>query len=289
MPGYISFGSNKNTNNVNVITDLPTYKVIQDFDFCFDLNTNIPVGELMVLKQIYKDNHGNVLQAIYSYSCYFYPVKGIFGFNFCYTADELSANGETEKEGEYFASINQANSSGVFLGEQGNVRKVKDASVINKYYVDYPYGYSNSISNTQAPLQLNMNEYIKIDSIDTPSWVIGADPTELVCVENGKWNWIVQYQLIAIKNGLAALNGFINVNGVDDINSDAESTTTVINQNNVLGIGYSKYFNKGDKIRFGIRSSNGDDSSELKVIVKTTVSPTGLSTPAVIICASRLY
>jgi hypothetical protein len=135
---------------------------------------------------------------------------------------------------------------------------------------------------------VNNNEYVKIDAIDTPSWVIGSDPTELICVENGKWNILVQYQLFALKDGIAVFNGFFNVNGVDVTNSDGEQDTSYAGEASVLAIGYSNYYNKGDKVKFGVRSSNPDGSSELRVVAKDLTESTGINAPSVIVTASRL-
>lgn len=293
MPGSLSFGLDKNSDVSRVITDLPTYKVIQTDAPIFDLSTNVVIGELTGTKNITKDASGNVVLAVYNYLGTFLPitnVKGIFSFSIAYNADQLAPSGETEVQGSFPGNIDLSVSSGVFLGQQGNVLKVKDSSNIRKYYVDYPYGYANIISDAQAPSALNTKEYLTLSSTDTPSWVIGSDHHELICAEAGKWNILSQYQLVGIANGLGTINGWYNVNGVDVPNSDAENVTIGVNGNNVLPIGLSQYFNIGDKVKFGISSSNSDGSSLLRAVCKTTGgSPSGVSTPAVIITAARIY
>jgi hypothetical protein len=296
MPGSLSFGVDKTLDVSTTITDLPTYKVINTLAPVFDLTTKVVIGSIIGQKQIIKDGNGNALGATYTYNVTFLPatnVKGVMSFVLVFTADQLVAGGESEVVGTYTGAIRSSVSSGVFLNENGTTTKIKDSSTIRKYYVDYPYGYANPVCNTQAPTKLNTREFIKIDTIDTPAWAIGSDPHELVCVENGKWNWLCQYQLISLpgdNNSVSTINGWYNVNGVDVPDSDAESSTILTNQNNVLAIGLSKYFNKGDKVKFGILSTNEDpNNTNLEVVVKTTPSPSGLSTPAVIITASRLY
>jgi hypothetical protein len=257
------------------------------------LSTNVVIGKLTGTKNITKDASGNVVLAVYNYLGTFLPntnVKGIFSFSIAYNADQLASSGETEIQGSFPGNIDLSVSSGVFLGQQGNVLKVKDSSSIRKYYVDYPYGYANIICDVQAPSALNTKEYLTLSSSDAPSWVIGSDRHELICAEAGKWNILSQYQLIGIANGLGTINGWYNVNGVDVPNSDAENVTIGVDGNNVLPIGLSQYFNIGDKVKFGISSSNPDGSSLLRAVCKTTGdSPSGVSTPAVIITASRIY
>jgi hypothetical protein len=292
MPGSLSFGLNKNLDSSVVITDLPTYKVINSAAPVFDLTTNVVIGTLFGQKQISKDGKGNALGALYTYNVTFVPATNVTGgmsFVFAYKANELVAGGESELAGTYVAPIRSSVSSGVFLNENGTTIKVKDSTDIRKYYVNFPYGYANGISSIQSPSALNTPEYLVLSSIDTPSWVIGSDPTELVCVENGKWAILSQYQLIGIAPGVGTLNGWFNVNGVDVPNSDAENVTTGENENNVLPIQFAQYFNKGDKVKFGISSSNFDGSSTLRAVCKTTNnSPSGITTPAVIITCSRL-
>jgi hypothetical protein len=292
MPGTLSFGVDKNLDVSVVITDLPTYKVVNTLAPVFDLTTKVVIGSLVGQKEILKDGQGNALGATYTYAVTFIPetnVKGVSSFTLVYTADQLLAGGESEVAGTYTGAIRSSVSSGVFLNENGTTTKVKDSTAIRKYYVDYPYGYANPYSVTTAPSKANTNEYIKIDVVDTPSWTIGSDPSELVCVENGKWNILAQYQLVAIKDGPAKINGFFNVNGLDIADSDAEQDISYKGQSSVLAIGYSQYYNKGDKVKFGIRSSNLDGSSELKVVVKVIDADTGIKAPSLIVTACRLY
>lgn len=292
MPGSLSFGLDKNTDLVRVVTDLPTYKVVQTDAPIFDLSSNVVIGRLTGTKNITKDANGNVVLAVYNYLGTFLPatnVKGIFSFSTAYTADQLSANGETEQLGAYEGNIDLSVSSGVFSGQQGKTLKVKDSTDIRKYYVNYPYGYANVISHVQAPSALNTREFITLTSVDTPSWVIGSDPHELVCVEAGKWNILAQYQLISILGGLSTLNGWININGVDVPDSYAAGYASEVNEIYVLPIGFSQYFNVGDRVKFGILSTNQSSSTALELVVRTTDSPSGVSTPAAIITASRLY
>jgi hypothetical protein len=292
MPGTLSFGVDKNLDVSVVITDLPTYKVVNTLAPVFDLTTKVVIGSLVGQKEILKDGQGNALGATYTYAVTFIPetnVKGVSSFTLVYTADQLLAGGESEVAGTYTGAIRSSVSSGVFLNENGTTTKVNDSSNILKYYVDYPYGYANVISNIQSPSALDTKEYIVLSSIDTPSWVIGSDPHELVCVENGKWAILSQYQLVGIAPGVGTLNGWFNVNGLDVADSDAENVTTGLNENNVLAIQFAQYFNKGDKVKFGISSSNVDGSSTLRAVCKTTNnSPSGISTPAVIFTFSRL-
>ena len=293
MPGFLSFDLDKTLEVSTVITDVPTYKVINTLAPVFDHDTKVVIGKIVGQKEIIKDIINNDIAAKYTYYVSFSPetnVKGVCSFIFVYTADQLSPNGETVLIDESIGPINSAVSSGVFLGQNGSTRKVKDSSNIEHFHVTYPYGYSNLISNTQAPTKLNKKEYIVIDSVDTPSWVIGSDPTEIVCVEDGKWNLLSQYQLISLKAGLSTLNGWYNVNGVDVPDSDAEQCSNGIDDNSVLAIGLSGYFNKGDKVKFGILSSNANPTNtELGLVVKAIQSPSGLNTPAVIITASRVF
>ena len=293
MPGSLSFGLDKTLDVSTVITDVPTYKVINTLAPVFDLTTKVVIGNLFGQKKITKDVNGNALGASYDYNVTFYPatnVKGVSSFNFVYTADQLQPNGESELVGTYTGPIDAAVSSGVFLGQQGTARKVKDSSKFCKYYLDFPYGYSNAISDLQSPSALNTKEYLILSSVDSPSWVIGSDPHEFICAEAGKWGILSQYQLIGVASGVGTLNGWFNVNGVDVPNSDAENVTTGINENNVLPIELAQYFNVGDKVKFGISSSNTDGSSTLRTVCKTTNnSPSGVSTPAVIVTATRLY
>lgn len=293
MPGSLSFGLDKKLDVSTVVTDLPTYKVINTLAPINDLQTGVVIGSLFGQKQIIKGVNGNALSAKYSYSATFLPdtnVKGVLSFIFAYTADQLSANGETEVIGTSNGPIDFPVSSGVFLGQEGTARKVKDATDICKYFVDYPFGYANITSNTLAPMRLNTNEYISLDAIDTPSWAISKNnSTELECIEDGKWNFVAQYQLLALQDGQGFLDGFINVNGIDVTDSDAEQSTSFKGETSVLAIGYSAYFNKGDRVKFGLRSSNKDGSGVLRTVVSNIQAPTGLNAPSVIITASRLY
>jgi len=146
MPGSLSFGLHKTLDVSTIITDLPTYKVLNTIAPIFDLTTMVVIGSLSGQKKILLDNSGDVLTAIYSYSVTFVPatnVKGIMSFNFAYNADQLKAGGETEVIGTFIGPIDAAVSSGVFLNQNGTATKVKDSSDVRKYYIVYPSSHHN--------------------------------------------------------------------------------------------------------------------------------------------------
>lgn len=293
MPGILSFKINKALDVENVLIDLPSYKVLQGVTPIFDPKTDKVIGTLLGIKQIYKGPDDTILRGVYSYGVNFVPetgVKGSLTFILLYSASELSPDGTTEQQGTYDGVVDANISSGDFLQQQGLVKKTKDSTGIRKYVVDYPYGYCNIESDDTFPKQLNAKEYVTLTSLDTPAWAINPnDKSELICVEAGKWTILSQYQLVGIRDGKSALYGFFNFNGVDVPNSDAVATTNLINDESILAVGGSGYFNKGDKVKIGIESRNLDSSNVLGVVIKKLTVPDAPDIPSLIITFNRLY
>jgi hypothetical protein len=140
MPGSLSFGLDKNLETSVVITDIPTYKVINARAPIFDLSTNIVIGFLSVQKEILKAN-GNTIAAKYAHFVAFSPatkVKGALSFIITYLADQLQPNGESALVGIHEGPVNSPVSSGVFLNQNGITTQVIDSTTISKYYVNFP-------------------------------------------------------------------------------------------------------------------------------------------------------
>ena len=119
---------------------------------------------------------------------------------------------------------------------------------------------------------------MKYDVVDTDSWKISSDKYSLECLEPGVWQFTAQYQLVALTDGLTKLHGLVNINGKDIEYSDAYGSSTVAGNDSVLAITYAGDFKVGDKIKWGIHSSD-----VTKLVINTGTSPEGLIYPAIIL------
>lgn len=150
--------------------------------------------------------------------------------------------------------------------------------------------FANAGSKTDAPKQVNRNETVSIDFIDTHDWTIDPKTGGLRNENPGSWNILSQYQLCNIKPVKDAqdtqIDGWFIVNGkVIDL-SDATSTATNKNVKNVLVISLNYTFKKGDVVEFGIRSSSRD--KKLNANVCHFVAPSKVVAPSIIVTASKL-
>lgn len=144
-------------------------------------------------------------------------------------------------------------------------------------------GYDNIVGNTQSPVKSNTNEFVKFDFEDTDEWLIdSSDHTVLVCNDPGTWEFLAQYQLVAVGDGLAKLHGWVNYNGKNVEYSDAYGSSLVAGNDSVLVIAYSGDFKVGDKIKWGIHSSD-----VTKLVINSGKSPSGLIYPAIILTAFK--
>lgn len=156
-----------------------------------------------------------------------------------------------------------------------------------------PYkGYSNFLTFSTVPKNVNTNEYVPIEDIDTNDFVINPnDNTSLICSNPGNWEIAIQYQMVylgttTIQEGTnCLLSGWINVNGIDEQYSDSTGYLNRVNTKNLITIVNSRYFESGDIIKFGIRSSSEDGS--FNVNCQTYMDFSGVSSTAVCFTAIK--
>ena len=150
-------------------------------------------------------------------------------------------------------------------------------------------GYMNSYSIIEVPEQVNSNEYITINYIDTSDWTIdNTDMTKLICANEGPWEFITKYQLSNINNSINNDNvtGWITINDVDINNSGNSSSVSYDENKNLLIVSYCAYFNIGDIVQFGIRSNSSGNI--LNIGCTPTFTLYGDMIPSVSISASRV-
>jgi hypothetical protein len=151
---------------------------------------------------------------------------------------------------------------------------------------------SNLFTTVTCPKTVNNNEYIPITNIDnTDSWNIdNSDNTKIICVKPGKWQFVIQYQLVNLipqSNGKdTIISGWININGTDVEYSDATGYSARPGALHILTVGYVSNFVEGDVIRIGVRSSSTNGT--LNAVCGGFVDTTGIYAPSVIITASEI-
>ena len=151
-------------------------------------------------------------------------------------------------------------------------------------------GYSNPYSISSFPSTVNSSEYISISYIDTGDWTINQyDSSELICVNEGSWEFVVKYMMVNISNADTNDNimGWVNMNGVDIVDTGAFGYVSATETNNILYITYSNYFVANDKIKFGSRSNNSNDST-LNIYCNSSNTDTGDNIPSAIITATKV-
>ena len=288
----MTFTVNK-TEEVSVVTSISSVsKTIQVTAPVRDVSGK-KIGSLLGIKSINTPENGDTW-ALYKWNIHFSEVdtviKGLLTLTFEFF-NQTTNQGESEIIGTYVGAAHAFESNGDFLNQIGVATKVKDSTPIRVYSVNYPCNYSNTISKIQSPSLPNVNEYIHLSEVDTPDWTIDPkDNTKYVCQNPGAWQILTQYQMVNIipttSSGVEAqIAGWFNVNGVDIPNSDATGCVPNKNGKNVLAIAYNNYFNKGDYVKFGIRSISSDGN--LNAVVQGYVDATGIYAPSVIISALK--
>lgn len=159
--------------------------------------------------------------------------------------------------------------------------KVK--SLLNDYS-----NYANISCFTDAPLVSNTNSSLFWDATDTNDFSI--DGSKLIVKNGGKWSFLVQYQLYNYAKCLTGPNGIIDgwvrLNGVDVLGSDASTSSSVLSGVNVLPIAGIFELKEGDYIEFCVRCSSIDNL--LTTGVKTFLPPSEVRAPTVILTCSQL-
>lgn len=151
---------------------------------------------------------------------------------------------------------------------------------------------TNLFSTLTCPVNVNNNEYVPITDDDrTDCWAIdSSDNTKIVCVKPGKWQFIVQYQMVNLipqtSGAECEICGWLNVNGVDIENSDATGYVARTTALNILTIAFVNNYVVGDVVKFGVRSSSNNGT--LNAVCQGFTDTTGIYAPSVIITASEV-
>jgi hypothetical protein len=150
------------------------------------------------------------------------------------------------------------------------------------YYIIY-YIMSDKFANAWSTLTLpnlvNNNEFIPVTNIDSSkSWKICGD--YLKCCSPGSWQFLAQYQLYNLnsvdtgKN--ATLEGWFNINDKNIENYASTSYALKKDGSNVMVNCLAYKFKKGDKIRFGVRSTSIQDPPVLNIVAKGFITASGV-------------
>ena len=153
--------------------------------------------------------------------------------------------------------------------------------------------YSNPYSVEQIPKKANKNEYVPFLEKSFTTEDLALDPkdnTKIVCVNEGKWSFAVQYQLVGLKNvdkaRYGTINGWIALNGIDIPNSDASASVVDKEGSNVLVISLTGDIKKGDVIQFGVRSTS--KCKKPNTVCKGFIPETRVFAPSVILTFGKL-
>lgn len=143
-----------------------------------------------------------------------------------------------------------------------------------------------------TPSTLNQNQYAPFSFTDTFNWYYDSDSKDtIVCKNAGYWTFTAQYQMVnlaaASQGSYAAVSGWFNVNDVDVPNSDASSYISLANGKTVFILGYAQYFNAGDRVKIGVRSSNDSLDATLHTVCKSYTNATGVVAPSLLVTAVK--
>lgn len=121
---------------------------------------------------------------------------------------------------------------------------------------------ANIVSKVTIPSKPNVDEFVPLTASSSQDWIIDpADRTKLICQNPGLWNILSQYQVgsfVPIQSR-GHVTGWFTVN---DFYVDQSTAGASVNGNYdavVLPIGLAMNFNKGDFVRFGIRTRSETD------------------------------
>ena len=118
--------------------------------------------------------------------------------------------------------------------------------------------FSNMYSLTNSPENINTDEVIPLNTFDNSSWVTDKNNI-LVCMEQGSWQFVINYNLANINNMAisadARISAFVTINNVLIDNIDTTTYVNASGEKSVLTLCFSRGFNLGDVILFGIRAS----------------------------------
>jgi hypothetical protein len=149
--------------------------------------------------------------------------------------------------------------------------------------------HCNIISHATAPSKPNQNQFVTLDSASTSDWTV--EKKELVCNNAGVWQLTVQYQVLNINSvdtGLdARLIGWFNVNGKNIKDSSAVSYASKRDETAVLTLALSFEFQKGDKVKFGVRSESDTDPTKLNIVISDVSNGSGVLAPSLIVTALK--
>lgn len=141
----------------------------------------------------------------------------------------------------------------------------------------------NITTSIPGPIKSETKEFIYFDNCVSDIWEIGSDKRDLVCMEEGSWLLVVNYQLVGVGDGLAKMFCWLNVNGNDIQNTDCCGSCTTTGNDSILIVNSEVYLNVGDKIRCGVYSTDVK-----KILCKSSSNPPlGLECPPVIFNAVK--
>jgi hypothetical protein len=149
----IHFIVDKNDEKSSIVTQTSAYsQVISTAPVYSDASKGTLIGTITINKQIYNlDASLNVISGVtnaaYSYSVNWNIrtlVPGVSSFVIV-PEDQVVSNGTSEVPGTYYGAVDGVYSSGNFRNYGGSVRKIKDATPIRQYTLDY---YQSTPYNT---------------------------------------------------------------------------------------------------------------------------------------------
>jgi hypothetical protein len=156
------------------------------------------------------------------------------------------------------------------------------------YVSSHMSSHANVYSVATLPKQANTNEFVTLTVPDTDSWDLSRNDT-LMCRNPGTWQLTSQYQMVgfsATNSALdATIDGWFEKNGVTVKDSGASGYVSRQGASNVLTIAHAAKFEKGDKIRFGIRSNtlNKQMTDNVNAGILSHLGSNGVSEPSMII------
>lgn len=148
--------------------------------------------------------------------------------------------------------------------------------------------FANLISLQSFPATANTNNFVPLDSVDTKDWTVSGNT--LTCNNSGIWNIVSQYQIVGINDissgANGTLEGWFNINNFDIPDSAAIGYVSKAGGSVVLTIGYAHKFNKGDVLRFGVRSDSIDGN--LNIGCKAVATKSGVRAPSFICTLTKV-
>ena len=149
--------------------------------------------------------------------------------------------------------------------------------------------FANVVSFQSFPQNVNNNEYIVFDEVNTSDFTI--DGTKLVCQNPGTWNFLAQYRFVSYETSvdkvLSQVDGWVKVNGVDIQNSDTSNCIINAGDVNVLDIGYIVELNLDDTVEWGIRTSQYN-SDKVLCGIESYLSNSGINEPSINLIVTKV-